>query len=163
MLGGGARGGRPGVLRISGLLPPTRPISYPNTQPHPNIIRRQTLGVVRGPSSPVSCQLPVVAAALSLLQCHVRMLPQWRQRDRCAPDASNRCMLPRARHSGVGRRPPLASASLLLSSLLARMGPDFSPFLCLDMSPRKMMQALSAPKSGACRDRDSPSLYLIKA
>lgn len=125
MLGGGARGGRPGVLRISGLLPPTRPISYPNTQPHPNIIRRQTLGVVRGPSSPVSCQLPVVAAALSLLQCHVRMLPQWRQRDRCAPDASNRCMLPRARHSGVGRRPPLASASLLLSSLLARMGPDF--------------------------------------
>lgn len=34
-------------------------------------------------------------------------------------------MLPRARHSGVGRRPPLASASLLLSSLLAQMGPDF--------------------------------------
>lgn len=115
----------PSSCASQGFCPSTRPISHPSTQPHPNIIRRQTLGAVRGPSSPVSCQLPVVAAALSLLQCHVRMLPQWRQRDRCAPDASNRCMLPRARHSGVGRRPPLASVSLLLSSLLAQMGPDF--------------------------------------
>lgn len=66
----------PSSCAFQGFCPPTRPISHPNTQPHPNIIRRQTLGAVRGPSSTVSCQLPVVAAALSLLQCHVRMLPQ---------------------------------------------------------------------------------------
>lgn len=85
------------------------------TQPHPSVIRCQPLRVVQGPSH-VSCQWPVVAAALSLLQCHVRMLPQWRQRYRCAPDTSNRCVLPRAGHSGVGSRPPLALASLILSS-----------------------------------------------
>lgn len=46
LFGGGARGGHPVVLRISGLLLTSRPILHPNNQPHPNIIHRQTLGAV---------------------------------------------------------------------------------------------------------------------
>ncbi|ERE87780.1 tumor necrosis factor receptor superfamily member 21 [Cricetulus griseus] len=63
--------------------------------PHPSIILCQPLRVVRGRRNPVSCLRPVVATALSLLQCHVRMLPQWRQRDRsdnCLYYTSGQCL-----------------------------------------------------------------------
>lgn len=104
----------PAPCAFLGLLLPNSAYLAPQHLASPQHHPRSALRVVRGRSSPVSCQRPVGAAALSLLQCHVRMLPQWRQRDRCAPDASNRCVLPRG---AFRSRAQAAPCSILLASL----------------------------------------------